>query len=84
MTANRRYGLTWEPWVATVAIGGSVAVERVLAGRHFYTDVLVGAAAGLVVGTTVSWVHLRDRSLRLSAARARDGTGALLLVDGRF
>jgi membrane-associated phospholipid phosphatase len=84
VTANERYGLTWEPWAVTTAVGGSVAVERVLAGRHFYSDVIVGAAAGLLVGTTVSWVHLRERDLRISAVRARDGTGALLLVEGRF
>ena len=84
VTANERYGLTWEPWAVTTAIGASVAVERVLSGRHFYSDVLVGAAAGLLVGTTVSWLHLRERDLRISAAKSRDGTGALLLVDGRF
>jgi membrane-associated phospholipid phosphatase len=84
VTANERYGLTWEPWAVTTVVGGSVAVERVLAGRHFYSDVLVGAAAGLLVGTTVSWIHLRERDLRVSAARTRDGSGALVLVDGRF
>ena len=81
-TADRRYHLTWQPWAVAVAVSGGVAAERILAGSHFYTDVLAGAAAGLVVGTAVSWVHLRDRGLHLSATHARDGT--MLLVQGAF
>src|SRR5581483_12495202 len=30
VTMNRRYGLTWQPWVATAVVGASVAMERVL------------------------------------------------------
>jgi membrane-associated phospholipid phosphatase len=36
-----------------------VAAERVAAGRHFYTDVAVGALAGAVVGTLVPLAHRR-------------------------
>ncbi|HEY4394722.1 MAG TPA: phosphatase PAP2 family protein [Polyangia bacterium] len=84
VTLNARYGLTWQPWVATVAIGVSVAIERVLAGYHFYTDVLVGAAAGAAVGIAVPLVHLRARELRLSALRPAGGQGAGVELSGAF
>lgn len=65
------------PWIVTGAVGASVAAERVLAGRHFPTDVVVGAAAGFAVGTIVPWLHVR----RPPAER---GAGALRVVtDGR-
>jgi membrane-associated phospholipid phosphatase len=76
VTIEARYGLTWQPWLATALIGASVGAERVLGGYHFYTDVLVGAAAGVVVGTAVGVIHLRARKLRLSAFRPSVGTGA--------
>jgi membrane-associated phospholipid phosphatase len=47
------------PWIVTGVVGASVAAERVLAGRHFPTDVAVGAAAGFAVGTIVPWLHVR-------------------------
>jgi membrane-associated phospholipid phosphatase len=82
VTLNARYGLTWQPWVATVVIGASVATERILAGYHFYTDVLVGAAAGTAVGTLVAVVHLRARRLRFSAFRPPTGIGAGIALGG--
>jgi membrane-associated phospholipid phosphatase len=59
VTLNRRYGLTWQPWVATAIVGASVAMERVLAGYHFYSDVVVGAVAGTLTGIGVARFHLR-------------------------
>jgi membrane-associated phospholipid phosphatase len=82
VTLNARYGLTWQPWAVTLLAGASVAAERVLAGYHFYTDVLVGAAAGTVVGTAVSVLHLRAPGLRLSFFRPAAGEGAGLALSG--
>jgi membrane-associated phospholipid phosphatase len=62
MTIGYRYDSWFWPWVATVVIGTSVAAERIAAGRHFYTDVIVGAAAGTIVGITVPWAHHRARA----------------------
>ncbi len=61
MTWTLRHGPTWWPWVVTGVVGTSVAVERVLAGRHFPSDVVVGAAAGSLVGLAVPWLHARGR-----------------------
>jgi membrane-associated phospholipid phosphatase len=82
VTLNARYGLTWQPWAVTLLVGASVAAERVLAGYHFYTDVLVGAGAGVAVGTTVSVLHLRPGGLRLSVLRPVEGRGAGLAIGG--
>ncbi len=60
----RHGGAPWL-WAAAVAVGGSVAVERVLAGYHFPTDVVVGALMGTATGLTVTWLHAR-RQLLLS------------------
>jgi membrane-associated phospholipid phosphatase len=58
------------PWIVTGAVGASVAAERVLAGRHFPSDVLVGAAAGFAVGTAIPWLHVRARwGARLGSVR---------------
>jgi membrane-associated phospholipid phosphatase len=61
MTWTLRHGGAWWPWVVTGVVGSSVALERVLAGRHFPSDVLVGAAAGTLVGLAVPWLHERAR-----------------------
>jgi len=61
MTWTLRHGSTWWPWVVTVVVGTSVGIERIYAGRHFPSDVLVGAAAGTVVGLAVPWLHSRGR-----------------------
>ena len=82
VTIDARYGLTWQPWVVTLLVGGSVAVERVLAGYHFYTDVLVGAAAGTVVGTGVAVLHLRGPRVRISLFRPANGVGAGIAFAG--
>ena len=77
VTMNRRYGLTWQPWVATAIVGASVAMERVLSGHHFYSDVVVGAIAGTLTGIGVAHLHLRSPDAALVAWRSdsRDGGG---------
>jgi membrane-associated phospholipid phosphatase len=67
-TLHFRDGPQAWPWIVTGVVGASVGVERVLAGRHFPTDVLVGGAAGFAVGTAIPWLHVRrpsgERALR--------------------
>jgi len=74
-TVGRRYGWRVWPWIVTVAVAGSVAVERVASGDHFPTDVLVGAAAGTTMGITIPWLHARGRSRRLAFVPASFGPG---------
>jgi membrane-associated phospholipid phosphatase len=54
----------WKPWVwAGAAILPSLtAMERMRAGQHFPTDVLVGLAVGAAVGHVVPRLHrIKDR-----------------------
>lgn len=82
VTIDARYGKTWQPWVVTLLVGGSVAAERVLAGYHFYSDVLIGAGAGTVVGAGVALLHLRAPHLRVSVFAPPGGGGAGIAVGG--
>jgi membrane-associated phospholipid phosphatase len=57
MTHTLRHpGELW-PWYLTALFGTSVAYERVQAGRHFPSDVLMGAAAGTAVGIATPYFH---------------------------
>ena len=44
-------------FASSYAVAGTVAVLRVVAGRHFWTDVLVGSAVGITIGTLVPLLH---------------------------
>jgi len=70
MTLEARHGQHLWPWVLVAVVGGMVAAERIAAGRHFYTDVAVGAVAGAAVGTLVPLAHRRDE---------QDGTRGLTI-----
>lgn len=79
-TMRWRDGERGWPWAVVAAAGSSVGVERVLAGRHFPTDVIVGAAAGFAVGTAVPWLHRRAAGAAITLAPIPGG----LAVTGRF
>jgi membrane-associated phospholipid phosphatase len=84
MTFTLRHGATWWPWVITVAVGTSVGLERIYAGRHFPSDVLVGAAAGTLVGLAVPWLHARGQ-LGPGAVQIQPAPGgAVLAWAGRW
>jgi membrane-associated phospholipid phosphatase len=57
MTIRLRYGEKTWPWVIMGVLGSSVAVERVADGRHFPSDVIVGALMGTAVGVAVPLLH---------------------------
>ena len=80
-THHIRDGPSAWPWIVTAAVGASVGAERVLAGRHFPTDVLVGGAAGFAVGTAIPWLHARRPSRRGVVGRLElvPATGGLAL-----
>lgn len=72
-------------WVLGMSLASVTAVARVEAGKHFWTDVMVGAAVGTGIGLIVPALH-RSRvlggnvGLQVSPTR----TGSLLLLQGRF
>jgi undecaprenyl-diphosphatase len=58
--AFRRDGPGWEPWAVlggSITATGVVGVGRILAGAHFTSDVVAGAAAGTAVGLLVPHLH---------------------------
>lgn len=80
-------------WLFSEGLAATTAMLRVLAGKHFYTDILVGAVAGSAIGLLIPFVHRRSlptgsalaqsawlRSLRVSAApMLTNGGGGLTL-----
>ena len=62
MTIRLRHGERVWPWLVTAVVGSSVAIERVADGRHFPSDVIVGALMGTATGIAVPWLHARARS----------------------
>lgn len=80
-TARLRSGERVWPWIVAAAVGASVAVERVAGGHHFPSDVAVGAAMGLAVGTAVPLLHAR-RDPGRTLALVPWGRGVALV--GRF
>jgi membrane-associated phospholipid phosphatase len=77
MTLGFRHQAGAWPWLVTVVLGTSVAAERVSAGQHFYTDVIVGAVMGTAVGVLVPEFH-RWNSVaggRVTLKPVADGAG---------
>lgn len=63
-----------------LAAASFIGVSRVLAGDHFPTDVIAGAAVGVSVGLIVPALH--DAPVQLSGSVEADG--GLIRVGGRF
>lgn len=72
-------------WVIGMGLATATAVARVEAGKHFWTDVIVGAVAGASIGVAVPALHRNARlGDRLAVRLAPTRTGSLLLLQGRF
>jgi membrane-associated phospholipid phosphatase len=59
VTLQKRHGHRVWPWIVAAAVGAAVAVQRVAAGQHFYTDVAAGFAVGAATGVGVPLLHAR-------------------------
>jgi membrane-associated phospholipid phosphatase len=57
VTSNLRHHTGVLPWLVAAGVGGSVAAERVLAGRHFYSDVILGGVTGALFGSVIPVLH---------------------------
>jgi hypothetical protein len=73
MTYGYRYGHRAWPWVITGVVGLSEAYMRSAAGKHFYTDDIVGMVVGTTVGTVVPMLHKRQRSYSVTLVPVNDG-----------
>lgn len=64
-------------WGGSLALAAGTGSMRILAGKHFPTDVIAGAAVGALCGYLVPRLHLRRsrNSLRQNATRPDVGAG---------
>jgi hypothetical protein len=53
-------GMVIPVWLGTHVLAVGTGVSQVLAGEHFWTDVMVGAVVGSAMGVLVPHLHLRD------------------------
>jgi membrane-associated phospholipid phosphatase len=66
-----------------LAVAATTGILRIVADRHYASDVLVGAAVGSAVGVTVSWAHLRDGGAPVASLGLGAG-GRALVYGGSF
>jgi membrane-associated phospholipid phosphatase len=74
----------WAPLIWAVGLAGAAAVGylRIAADQHYFTDVLVGAAAGSAIGFAVPYgFHRQAGALAVSPV---PGGGAMLTVTARL
>ena len=84
VTLNLRYHQGGWPWLVVAGLGASVGVERVAAGRHFPTDVMVGAVAGTAVGLLVPYWHQKGDGGGLMVTAAPIDDGAIIFAKLGF
>lgn len=72
-------------WLGAIGLATATAVLRVVAGKHFWTDIAAGALAGSAVGVLVPTLHRNPAARRLSPGLTHTrGGGAMLTLSGAF
>ena len=63
-------GTYWTPviWTTSLIAAATVGCLRIAAGKHYLTDVMVGAAAGAATGWLIPWMHEKRKDDRLTLA----------------
>lgn len=68
---------------AAILLGSGIATLRVASGKHFPSDVLVGAAVGSAVGLTIPWLHQRAPAAQLAWSAQPGGMVLSIAVFGQ-
>jgi len=68
---------------AALAVAATTGILRIVADRHWASDILAGAIFGTAVGASVSWVHLREVGAA-SATLSLGPDGHSLVYGGVF
>jgi len=84
MTYNLRYGPHVWPWLITAGVGLGEGATRILAGRHFYTDVVAGMAAGTAIGIGIPYLHERNKHSTVSITPQISPDSAQLVFQRSF
>jgi membrane-associated phospholipid phosphatase len=76
-------------WILSYGLASTTGVMRVVAGKHFWSDVIVGAVAGSAIGLAIPAIHRRRPSTRRFAGPMRVGLtasrfGSTVALRGRF
>jgi membrane-associated phospholipid phosphatase len=67
-------------YAAAVVAGSGIGATRIAAGKHFPSDVLVGAAVGAAIGLFIPWLHRLSARAQLSVTLAPGSVGLALVV----
>jgi len=67
-------------YAGAVLMGGVIGATRIAAGKHFPSDVLVGAAAGAAVGLAIPWLHRNTERAQISFAATPYSLGVSLTI----
>jgi hypothetical protein len=70
--------LGWKWAVPTYAIGSYVAMSRLVDDRHWASDVMAGAAEGIIIGRSVTW---HGRNFYASPMLLPKGGGVMVAVN---
>jgi len=78
VASMRRYRLAPVVWAVGLVSAAAVGYLRIAADRHYFTDVVTGAAAGSAVGLAVPTLFHRSRGLLALSPAPGGGVEALL------
>jgi membrane-associated phospholipid phosphatase len=67
-------------YAGAVLAGGAIAATRIAAGKHFPSDVLVGAAAGAAIGLAIPWLHRKSERAHVSFSATPQSFGVSLTI----
>jgi hypothetical protein len=84
VTLHRRHPDARWPWVVLaggLAAAGMVGATRILAGDHFPTDVIAGAAVGAGIGLLVPALHAAPRRPTVVPMAVASGGGIAIVGD---
>jgi membrane-associated phospholipid phosphatase len=74
-------GLVAAAALAAAALAGTTAALRMVAGKHFPSDVITGAAVGTAIGIGVPLLHARGGApVRVAVAPVEGGATALITI----
>jgi membrane-associated phospholipid phosphatase len=68
-------------YAGAVIAGGVIGATRIAAGKHFPSDVLVGAAVGTGVGLVIPWLHRNTDHAQLSFSATPNSFGVSLTIQ---
>ena len=78
MVLQEHYG--WKLGVPAFAIASYTAASRITDNQHWTSDVVFGAALGMVCGRTVT-VRLRETKVSIAPLPVRRGGGVLITAQ---